>query len=735
MVMNTLINQVRKNQLRMKNIIACTLFLALLTACGQNPSKRETLSLNGIWQVADGRLSTIPAKFERTIRVPGLITEAEPAFINPAPRLADRTVINTDTVLFHQMQDPLREAYWYRRTFILSKDIPATALLKVGKAMFGTKVYLNGQYIGEHLPCFTPGYFDLKKAIRKGENELLVSVGSSRTSIPGDIPDGFDYEKDRYISGIFDNVDLILTGAPFIRNVQVAPDIKSHEARVRISVRYPDRKVSGSFSFIIRETKSGKIAGKKTLVTNFADAGADQTIEAVIPIDKCRLWSPDDPFLYTLETSTGADESFTRFGMRELRFDPVTHQAELNGKPYFLRGSNITIYRFFEDSLCGTLPWNSDWVRTMHRKFRTDMYWNTLRYCIGFPPELWYDIADEEGIMIQDEFPIWYGDTNWNKWIKHLNAGELAVEFREWMEERWNHPSVIIWDASNETRLCKPYIDSAIAAVRKLDLSGRSWDNSYSTTRMENDIFESHPYHYADSNFKLRDMAKADIIPGGSNQNNPGTNPVIINEYGWLWLNRNGSPTTLTKQLYENLLGKNSTAEERFTTAARLIAAETEFWRCNRKAAGVLHFTALGYDRPNGQTSDNWSDLKNLIWEPQFLKYVSKSFAPLGLMLNFWQDSLHVSRLENIPVITINDLGNDWKGEIRVRLSEVIAGTKEKKIVDEQTQKISISAFGQTKLNFSFSREIKPGSYILEAELPDTPYGKITSIRNFIRSF
>ena len=35
------------------------------------------------------------------------------------------------------------------------------------------------------------------------------------------------------------------------------------------------------------------------------------------------------------------------------------------------------------------------------------MHWNSIRYCIGFPPELWYDIADEEGFLIQDEFPIW----------------------------------------------------------------------------------------------------------------------------------------------------------------------------------------------------------------------------------------------------------------------------------------------------------------------------------------
>ena len=99
---------------------------------------------------------------------------------------------------------------------------------------------------------------------------------------------------------------------------------------------------------------------------------------------------------------------------------------------------------------------------------------------------------------------------------------------------------------------------------------------------------------------------------------NPGTNPVIINEYGWLWLNRDGSTTTLTKKLYENLLGKESTPEARWETYAKYTAAETEFWRCHRNAAGVLHFTALGYARTNGQTCDNWIDLANLTWEPQF---------------------------------------------------------------------------------------------------------------------
>ena len=96
----------------------------------------------------------VPSVFNHTITVPGLITLAKPAFVNPAPPLPDRKTIDNNTELFYHQKDSLRESYWYHRTVSITQDIPEIALLKVGKAMFGTRVYLNGTYIGEHLPCF-----------------------------------------------------------------------------------------------------------------------------------------------------------------------------------------------------------------------------------------------------------------------------------------------------------------------------------------------------------------------------------------------------------------------------------------------------------------------------------------------------------------------------------------------------------------------------------------------------
>jgi hypothetical protein len=710
-----------------KSILFLILLLSIIVfvGCKQSADRRNTISLNGVWQITDGKKDVIPTKFDHSIPVPGLITQAQPAFINAAPPVADRVAIDKNLDLFYHQQDSLRETYWYHRTFTLTQNIPEIALLKVGKAMFGTRVYLNGTFIGEHLPCFTPGYFDLKKSLHKGENELIIALGSCRNSLPQNMPDGFDYEKKLYISGIFDNVDLILSGTPFIRNVQVAPDIEKKSARVQTILYNNSKSASSKISFIIKELKSGIVAGEFTTDKILLKANSEKIINIDIPIKDCVFWSPETPFLYTLEVNTNSDSYNTRFGMRELRFDPVTHRAVLNGKSYFLRGTNISMYRFFEDPLCGNLPWDYDWVRKMHQKFKMDMHWNSYRNCIGFPPEEWYNIADEEGFMIQDEFPIWYGGTNWNSWIKNLNSDELTIEFKEWMQERWNHPSVVIWDASNETQLSKPDIDTAIARVRTLDLSDRSWDNSYSTFRSVSDIFESHPYHFYDANFKLKDIAKSSIIPEGNAIKNPGTFPVIINEYGWLWLNRDGRPTTLTRQLFENILGKNATAQNRRELCAKYIAAETEFWRCHRKAAGVMYFTGLGYDRPDGQTCDNWIDLKNLKWEPEFYNYVRDAFSPIGLMIDFWDDTIKKGTPMNIPIIAVNDLDKDWKGKIRLRI--LINET----VVQEKTKEITIAAYSQDKLSFSIDTDLKKGKYTLETSLLDTPFGTIKSIRNF----
>ena len=679
-------------------LLALVLLPALTSA--EAAPLRHVVSLDGVWQIAEGNLTTIPAAFERRVPVPGLADMARPPFVEPGPKVADREQ--------DKQKDPRRDAFWYRRTFTIDGAIPPVATLKVGKAMFGTRVILNGKLLGDHAPCFTPGLFDARGALKIGENDLIIRIGADRSAIPDHVPSGYDLEKTRYIPGIFDSVELILCGTPAIVNAQVTPDLSNHLAQVRVWLK---NAAAGKMTVEVREVKSGKLVGKGSAPMT----ATEQTLDLAVPIAGCRLWSPEDPFLYELTVRTSGDEFKTRFGMRTFKLDPATGRAVLNGKPYFLRGSNVTLYRFFEDPERGDLPWREKWVRLLHQRVK-DMRWNCLRYCIGFPPEFWYRIADEEGILIQDEFPIW------NIHRTPYDVDELAGEFREWMQERWNHPCVMIWDASNETIM--PEIADAFAKVRGLDLSHRPWDNGWFPSQVPGDCFESHPYHFDDLNFKLSDLAKADPAWTRNAASNAAKNPVVINEYGWLWLNRDGTPTTLTKEFYQKLLGKDSTTAQRFHLQATYLAADTEFWRSHRKAAAVMHFTTLGYSRPDGQTSDHWLDIKNLKWEPEFYRYVRDSFAPVGLMLDFWSNRPAAGTKVRVPVVLMNDLYQPWAGPVTLRL---IRGDR---VLAETKQAARIEALGTTTLVFDLAWPDQAGPCVLEAALRGADGEPVRSVRD-----
>jgi beta-galactosidase len=664
---------------------------------------RRTLSLDGTWQIAEGNMDAMPADFSRTVPVPGLVDLAAPAFFEPGPKVAKRDAL--------PQKDPRRDAFWYRWTFTVEGPISETATLKVAKAMFGTRVFLNGQLLGDHVPCWTPGFFNARSAVKPGENEVVIRVGADRDAIGRAYPDGFDFEKARYIPGIFDSVTLVLTGTPRIENVQVAPDIAKQQAKVRV---YLDGSQATGVEVEIREAKSERFVGK---TATHADTGVRE-LDVTVPVAGCHLWSPEDPFLYSVAVRTRGDEFKTRFGMREFHFDPTTRRAMLNGKPYFMRGSNFTLYRFFEDLERDTLPWNDGWVLQLHQRVK-EMHWNCLRYCIGLAPDRWYDIADETGIMIQNEFPIWFGGDV----PQPMTVEELTREYSEWLRDQWNHPCVVIWDACNETRSQKT--GDAFTRVRGLDLSDRPWDDGYSRPRRPGDTSEQHPYQF-NSRFRVWKLATAKSDPEAyNNGGGDGKNAVINNEYGWHWVNRNGTPTTLTRDIYRDVLGESATPQQRFHMQATWLAATTEFWRAHRQCAAVIHFVTLGYSRPDGQTSDHWREgrIASLEWEPEFYRYVRDAFAPFGLMLNLGKGYLPPGSTSPVQVILINDLETPQRSPVALRVK------RGDRILREQRQDAGVAAYGTNQLSFEVTWPVDEGPIVVEAELRGVDGQPVRSVR------
>ena len=241
-----------------------------------------------------------------------------------------------------------------------------------------------------------------------------MRVGAHPGVLPESVSAGTDFEKNRWTPGIYDSVSLQLSDNPVIESVQVAPHLADSSIVVQTKLRNDGSAVSSfQLTHSVHAWKSPAAVAVAPPQAISLQPGESRTVTQTIRIPNPKLWWPEDPNLYVLETSTGGDSASTRFGMREFRFDTPTKRAYLNGRVYFMRGSNITLHRFFEDPKSGTLPWNEQWVRKLLVTIPKQMHWNSFRFCIGPVPDKWLDIADEAGLLIQNEYFVWTGN-NWH---------------------------------------------------------------------------------------------------------------------------------------------------------------------------------------------------------------------------------------------------------------------------------------------------------------------------------
>jgi len=101
------------------------------------------------------------------------------------------------------------------------------------------------------------------------------------------------------------------------------------------------------------------------------------------------------------------------------------------------------------------------------------------------------------------------------------------------------------------------------------------------------------------------------------------------------------------------------------------------------------------------------------------------AFSPIGLMIDFWDDTIKKGSDQDFPVIVINDLEDDWKGTVMFRI------LKKDEVVSEKTQEIAVGSYGRNNCSFSAGKNLKEGNYTIEVSLVNTPFGVVKSIRNF----
>ena len=732
------------NFLTLKIMVRFFIFITAFSFSIQSYAQQNIIDLNGTWDFDQTETAFPPKKFTRKIPVPGLIHLAEPRIVDYEKffKRPERVALETSHNL--QNMDYTPKYSWYKKSVVIPAERKGNeVVLTIKKAQYVTHVYVNGMDAGISMACYTPIDLNITDYVKYGaSNELLIRIGD-RIWLPSEAAGGTDKEKEHYLPGIWDDVHLSFSDKLKIHRMMVLPSLKDGKITVKALIRnfnpaqleYGDpMEDEGIFEVVIAEKKSGKEIARKSMTVNAIRDRLTQ-VQMDIEIPNVNPWSPDDPFLYTATASISYNEKTSdklsdQFGMRD--FERKGKYFYLNGEKTFLRGTNITLQRFFEDPDCGNLAWDRYWVKKLIIDDAKNVNWNAMRICVGIVPDFWYDLADEYGMMFQNE---------WLYWQNHGWDDQIRKEYTDWIWSDGSHPSIVIWDAINEN--WDAYIgNELIPELMKLDPT-RIWDAGYMTgdQMAQDEMDEPHPYEGPRPWMNMEQFEKDPYPLGDLNYKNrivqssvESSAAQLVNEYGWIWLWRDGTPSKLTVDVYKYYLGENSTAEQNREFQAYWLQLETEWLRSERAHAGVLAFTHLtnNYGYTGDWYIDNIKDLK----PGPTLDWFKHAFAPAAVFINLTDERYTKHIPPHQPGSTllftlnaINDLTEEVNGKMVLNLLDA-----QGKVVVNFDQTVSLLPYEDKSLPVSITLPIESGGYVLTTEFnsDQNPVNKQIS-RRFIK--
>ncbi|MBQ1202770.1 MAG: glycoside hydrolase family 2, partial [Loktanella sp.] len=331
---------------------------------------------------------------------------------------------------------------WYTRAL----DHTATdrrQVLRIGAANYDCKVFLNGEFLGNHLGGSTPFCVELTDNLRAGRNWLMLCVNNTRTldRVPMRNTDWFNY------GGIYREVTLYDLPKAHISDLFVR--LSANGAAIEVDVE-----VDGAVEGVAHCSIPDLEMTAQIRITNGKGAIS-------IPASPT-LWSPENPKLYDVQVSFGDDSVSDRVGFRTITRRGT--EILLNGAPIWLRG--ISVHE--DDETLGKVT-NEDDLRRRFEHARA-LGCNFLRLAHYPHHERAAQIADEMGFLLWSEIPVYWA-------IDFDNPATLADaenQLLELVRRDRNRASVVIWSVGNEN----PDTDARLVFMRALADAARQADGT-----------------------------------------------------------------------------------------------------------------------------------------------------------------------------------------------------------------------------------------------------------------
>ncbi len=370
----------------------------------------------------------------------------------------------------------------YKREIVInqSKNGKRFFLYFEGAGSYAT-VLMNGKFVGSHAGGRTTFTLDVTDIIKTDGSENIVEVKIAHPANIKDLPwvcggcsDERGFSEGSQPMGIFRPVHLIVTNdvriEPF--GIHAWADIKDGLVDLYVNTTIKNYSASGK-QVKVTHLLVDPLGNSFTdfYVSEKFKPGDSLVLEAKsrmhVPISFLKLWSVENPSLYKIISTVTVNDAVvdkieTDFGFRTINWKSKTNQFFLNDKPVFING--IAEY----EHLLGQSHAFSNEQIIARMKWIQSAGFNAFRD--GHQPHnlLYGKLCNEKGILwwTQLSAHVWYDTKAFRDNFKTL--------LREWVIERRNDPSVILWGLQNESKLPKDFAEECTALIRSLDPTASS---------------------------------------------------------------------------------------------------------------------------------------------------------------------------------------------------------------------------------------------------------------------
>lgn len=336
---------------------------------------------------------------------------------------------------------------WYGRTIEITREELENrrVLLHFEGSDFETKLWVNGEYVGNHRGGYARFTFDITGYLREGSNRLTVKA---EDSLSIEQPRGKQrWIKDNFgcwyvqTTGIWKTVWMETVPEVYLSGLKLTPDVENSSIQIEYAVEKAE--TEGDWSIEAEIEFQG--AAINDSVKRITRGTVNDTISVYCPEESpwgVHHWTLAHPDLYDLtirirKDGQVVDEVLSYFGMREIRIE--AGNILLNGMPLYQR--LILDQGYWEDSHL-TPPCEEALIDDIDKLHA--MGYNGLRKHMKIEDERFLYWCDVKGMLV------------WSEMAAAYEFSDKAVqEFtKEWMEvvrQNYSHPCIITWTPFNES--------------------------------------------------------------------------------------------------------------------------------------------------------------------------------------------------------------------------------------------------------------------------------------------